>query len=513
MPTQFFTNNDDTYTVTAAGDYSLIFLGGNDTLNVRGGTTTTASMGEGDDLVRLYSGLATVYLEDGNDRAEIWAPGATVYGGGDDDLINLRAGSDQTVYGDAGTDRINFYGDVTNVTAHGGGNNDKFYGYGHTITGSIYGDVGDDQFYGFTGNAGLTIYGGGGNDLYRADATNPANFVELPGGGVDSVQVARGINYTLGDNFENISVQTFTGGTTGAATLTGNVLSNIIHGGANDETIFGLDGNDRLAGYGGNDTLHGGMGSDVLDGGVGNDTLYGDEGADTLNGRAGDDYMAGGIGSDTYYVDSAGDQVVENPGEGTDTERTTISLTLATNVENGIILGSAGLQLDGNVQANQLSGGTGDDTLNGWAGNDTLKGGAGNDTLNGGDNNDRLYGGSGADTLTGGNGSDHFMFTSELDSIPGSADTITDFTANGSGTADVIDLTAIDANTAMAGDQAFTWNSTNPGANALWWSVTDNGDGTSEVTYYGDVNGDSVADFQLNVHQIGSVTVGTDVLL
>src|SRR6476469_7759924 len=116
MPTQFFTDNADTYTVAAAGDYSLIFLGGNDTLNVRGGTSTIASMGEGDDLVRLYSGPATVYLEDGNDRAYIWAPGVTVYGGGDDDQFFIRGGSDQTVYGDAGTDRISFYCNVTNVT-------------------------------------------------------------------------------------------------------------------------------------------------------------------------------------------------------------------------------------------------------------------------------------------------------------------------------------------------------------------------------------------------------------
>ena len=67
-----------------------------------------------------------------------------------------------------------------------------------------------------------------------------------------------------------------------------------------------------LSGNGGADTLNGAAGNDLLDGGNGNDTL---------NGGAGNDTMTGGLGNDTFIVDSAARQVIENPGEGTDTIR------------------------------------------------------------------------------------------------------------------------------------------------------------------------------------------------
>ncbi|MFI3217332.1 MAG: type I secretion C-terminal target domain-containing protein [Methylococcales bacterium] len=93
------------------------------------------------------------------------------------------------------------------------------------------------------------------------------------------------------------------------------------------------------------------------------------------------------------------------------------------------------------------------DKLSGLAGNDTLDGALGNDVLNGGVGNDVLIGGAGKDKLTGGAGADTFKFASSNESTFWSMDTITDFKhAQG----DKIDLSAIDSNANVAGDQGFT---------------------------------------------------------
>ena len=100
-----------------------------------------------------------------------------------------------------------------------------------------------------------------------------------------------------------------------------------------------------------------------------------------------------------------------------------------------------------------LTGTANKDKLLGLAGNDTLDGALGNDTLDGGAGNDLLIGGAGKDKLTGGAGADTFKFSSSADSNFWDMDTITDFKhAQG----DKIDLSAIDSNVNLAGDQGFT---------------------------------------------------------
>src|SRR5437764_9381576 len=126
--------------------------------------------------------------------------------------------------------------------------------------------------------------------------------------------------------------------------------------------------------------MTGGVGNDLLDGGSGNDTLDGGVGADT---------MTGGLGNDIFLVDNAGDVVNENPGEGTDTVKTTLSsYTLTSNVENLTYIGAGNFGGVGNALANIITGGAGNDVLNGGVGNDTLDGGVGADTMTGGLGND-----------------------------------------------------------------------------------------------------------------------------
>ena len=99
-----------------------------------------------------------------------------------------------------------------------------------------------------------------------------------------------------------------------------------------------------------------------------------------------------------------------------------------------------------------ITGKESNDKLLGLAGNDTLDGASGDDVLNGDVGNDVLIGGAGKDKLTGGAGADTFKFASANESTFWSMDTITDFKKS---QGDKIDLSAIDSNANVAGDQAF----------------------------------------------------------
>jgi Ca2+-binding RTX toxin-like protein len=98
-------------------------------------------------------------------------------------------------------------------------------------------------------------------------------------------------------------------------------------------------------------------------------------------GSQGADTMAGLGGSDTYVVNNVGDEVVENPNEGAnDTIKSSVSYTLAANVEMLFLTGDASIDGSGNAQNNQIYGNCADNVLDGGAGNDTLYGFGGNDT-------------------------------------------------------------------------------------------------------------------------------------
>lgn len=130
------------------------------------------------------------------------------------------------------------------------------------------------------------------------------------------------------------------------------------------------------------------------------DTLSGSAGDDVLNGRGGSDTMQGRAGNDTYVVDSIGDQIIEGVGDGTDTVQTAVSFTLAANVENLSMLGTANINGIGNGLANVINGNSGNNILDGAAGADTLNGGLGNDTYVLGDGSDTVTDTGGTDTVT-----------------------------------------------------------------------------------------------------------------
>ncbi|MBV7498215.1 Ig family protein, partial [Pseudomonas sp. PDM24] len=82
------------------------------------------------------------------------------------------------------------------------------------------------------------------------------------------------------------------------------------------------------------------------------------------------DTLIGGLGNDTYIIDNLGDTITETSalaGE-TDTVRSSVSWTLAANVENLFLTGGDNLGGAGNSQNNVLVGNTGNNTLSGGAG-------------------------------------------------------------------------------------------------------------------------------------------------
>jgi len=334
--------------------------------------------------------------------------------------------------------------------------------YGRFETVTFVGGNGDESQIG--GAGGDNLSGGGGKDTLDG------------GGGADILDGGDGNDVLYGG--------------AGGDSLLGGAGGDIMNGDAGDDSISGGIGADKLFGGEGSATLEGGAGNDRFDGGAGNDILLGGEGNDYFDGGVGADSMTGGVGNDVFIVDNVGDTVTEAAGEGYDIIRSSVSISLlAANIEACELQGSADLNATGNGDANNLQGNTGANQLNG---------GGGVDTINGNDGDDVIIGGTGNDLLRGGLGADSFRVLGESMRRPIlENDQIFDFsTAEG----DILDLSAIDANSLLAGEQAFSLV-----------SVFSKQAGQMTMSFSGgvtlirlDVNGDTKADYQLKIN--GDVT-------
>ncbi len=115
-------------------------------------------------------------------------------------------------------------------------------------------------------------------------------------------------------------------------------------------------------------------------------------------------------------------------------------------------------------------------------------------------NDDVLRATSGVDELTGGFGMDRFVFSDAkpLTAVPSVRDVVTDF----SNVSDRIDLRAIDANSTRAGNQGFVRVSSFDGkAGQL---VVQQVGANTELS--GDINGDRIADFVIQLTGVASIT-------
>ncbi|MEY5097501.1 MAG: hypothetical protein RJA36_220, partial [Pseudomonadota bacterium] len=351
--------------------------------------------------------------------------------------------------------------DLKAGTASGGGGNDKL-----SNINQVFGSVYNDTLYG-SDSTTLTegLEGGRGDDFI--DGRGGFDMARYQSGG----DAASGIGVTV-----NLVTGVATGPNVGTDTLLN--IEGVVGSNFNDTLIGGNTANGAnykadilkkevfMGGYG-NDTIDGGAGFDradynnsqsgivatlkvdasgvvtgvVSDGLGGRDTLKNIEGIrgsnfdDLLRGSDRDTYASDGYFE--FFEGREGDDVIDGRG--------------------GMDFADY-LSTPGSVNVN-LATGSADD---GYGTSDTLlniegvRGSAFGDVIVGDAKANILVGSGGADTLTGGAGSDKFVFTAlnELGLGAGKRDVITDFK---SAEGDKIDLSLIDPNAALAGDQAFSW--------------------------------------------------------
>jgi Ca2+-binding RTX toxin-like protein len=214
------------------------------------------------------------------------------------------------------------------------------------------------------------------------------------------------------------------------ATITGDNTDNHLVGTADEDWVFGNDGNDTLEGLGGRDFLYGGLGNDLIMGGDGDDYLSAgtgtampglEDGVERLFGNAGNDSLVCVLGGAGIYNGGAGIDYFELRVFGDISIELDFSIAGATHMlPNGAtVTACEGLIFDGGNGNDSVVGGSPDDYLNGSGGADNLNGGGGDDrllgsigddSLTGGDGDDFLDGDLGIDTLSGGLGNDELVW-------------------------------------------------------------------------------------------------------
>jgi Ca2+-binding RTX toxin-like protein len=252
-------------------------------------------------------------------------------------------------------------------------------------------------------------------------------------------------------------------------------------------------------------SLTGSAFADTLVGGTGADKLIGGAGSDSLSGGAGNDTLVGELGDD-FYVINGGDTIIEAANGGLDTVFTLAQHTLAANIENLVLTGTAAISGTGNSSNNRLEGNSGANILDG---------GAGNDTLTAGEGADRLSGNLGTDQMWGGSGADNFVFKAENESGNelALADIIADFVQG----QDRIDLGAVDASAQITGNNAFVWLGsaaiTSSTAGELRFEKYDNEGTDNDYTLvFADTDADTSSEFVLKLVGLYDLTASDFIL-
>jgi Ca2+-binding RTX toxin-like protein len=371
---------------------------------------------------------------------------------------------------------------------------------------SATGNAGSNVIFAEGNTAANILTGLAGDDRYVIGAGD--TIVELANGGNDTV-FSNSISLNLA-SYANVESVHIIGSMVGLNAI-GNAGNNMLSGedNATANSLTGLAGNDTYrvgagdkifeTATGGNDTVASGtmnlnlasyanVENIQLDGSTAW-SATGNIKANTINGEfnSAANVLSGLAGDDTYFV-GAGDKIIETATGGRDTVvSSTIGLDLRSanyvNVEQAVLQGTAAFYVTGNAKSNLLQGNDGNNIIWGGAGNDTLTGGAGRDTF-------------------------AFKTVSDSGTTNASRDVITDFVHG----ADRIDLSVIDANAKVAGNQAFSFLAAKGAAFTGRAGQLHYVASGANTLIEADTNGDGVADFQLFL--IGSkILTGSDFIL
>jgi serralysin len=334
---------------TLSGDgWDNRLTGGNggDLLDGRAGQDVLRG-GGGNDTLTGGAGLDTLYGDEGNADTASYAASPTAV------IARLAGLLDQTRSsgGDAQGDLLL---DIENII--GSARNDILVGRG--TDNLLRGGLGNDELLGLDGADSLngeggddTLKGGFGSDrLDGSIGTDRADYRDAPGAVsawlVNTEAAVNNTGHAAGDTYFSV------------------------------ENLFGSAFADTLVGNAVGNLLDGGLGYDDLRGGRGNDSYV----LDYTHVTSGEVYFGG------FW-----DRVTEDALGGTDTvyvtrqanrfgQLTIDRYDLGANVENGVVAGSLGFMLVGNVLNNAVTGGAGNDYFVTGDGADTLDGGLGWDT-------------------------------------------------------------------------------------------------------------------------------------
>lgn len=408
---------------------------------------------------------------------------------------NLNGGAeDDVIFGLAGND-----------TLRGGGGYDALIG--GVGNDSLSGGALDDFLIGGEGND--TIDGGTGDDWSSYEDVAAAVQVNLNltiaqntlGGGTDKLI---GIENLYGSAFND--------------TLIGDARVNYLSGGAGNDSLSGGAGDDHLEGTGGSDILDGGDGFDVAsydtspfgvtvylgtngNPGLSNDgdtlvsveAIWGSPFNDNFRGNDEDNYINGRDGDDLFSIMEAGDDVFEG-GSGDDE----FSLQAPT-TGHKLLLGGDGvdrvaLSLSHGVSIDLAA--TGPQMIDAQL-SITL---SSIEKIAGTEFSDTMFASTEANTFGSAGGYDRFVFRSiEEIGLGETSDTIYGSLFEGF----IIDLSAIDADVTLAGNQSFhlLWagkgQETSFTGHAGEIAVKDGG-----LRFEFDVDGDRIADAELVVAPI-----------
>lgn len=294
-------------------------------------------------------------------------------------------------------------------------------------------NAGSDAMKG-TGTVGRDIYYVGVGDTVE----------EGVGAGLDEVRTSLGSPTDFSD-FSKVyllpaNVELLTGLATSGQGVQANALDNLISmSGGGDLIMLGNGGNDRVSGNGGDDFIHFGgafTNGDSADGGAGNDTL-------ALLGN----YTVTFDADDLVSIEKLAVHSSKSYSNPWNYNLTMVDANVSANTWMTVVahemLGNETLRFNGAAELD---------------GRFNVRGGTGYDAITGGAGDDRIWGNAGGDALKGGAGKDVFEYQTigdsylDLDGTTSHRDVMLDFTGG-----DLIDLSQVDANAALDGNQGFAF--------------------------------------------------------